>query len=86
MIPARNQPFVAFNQGSPLNLTQHDPIPVAALKSLPYFNGEDQTTPMEHIKDVANLCAVHHVTEENVAIRLLAASLSSLKTNQTICR
>ena len=66
--------FAAFDQGSPLNLTQHDPIPVAALKSLPYFSGEEQTTPTEHIQDVANLCALHHVTEDNIAVRLLAAS------------
>ena len=36
--------------------------------------GEDQTTPVEHIKDVANLCSLHHVTEDNVVVRLLAAS------------
>ena len=66
--------FVAFDQGSPLNLAQHDPIPVAALKSLSYFSGEEQTTPIENIQDVANLCALHHVTEDNIAVRLLAAS------------
>ena len=66
--------FAAFNQGSPLNLNQHDDIPVAALKSLPYFLGENQVTPIEHIQDVANLCALHHITEDNVVVRLLAAS------------
>lgn len=74
MIPTiRNQPFVAFNQGSPLNLTQHDEIPFASLRGLLYFYAEDHTTPTEHIKDVSNLCVVHHVTEENVALRLLVA-------------
>lgn len=42
MIPVvRNQPFDAFDQGIPLNLTQHDAIHVAALKSLPYFHCKD---------------------------------------------
>lgn len=39
----RVHPFVPFNQGSPLNLVQHDDILAAALKSLPFFTGEDQT-------------------------------------------
>lgn len=55
-------------------MVQHDDIPVAALKSLPYFPGEDQVTPIEHIQDVANLCALHHIMEDNVAMRLLAVS------------
>jgi len=38
---ARNQPFVDFDGGSPLNLTVYDVIPMAALKSLPYFTGEN---------------------------------------------
>ena len=57
-----------------MNLTHHDVILVATLKSLPYFTGEDQTTLVEHIKDVANLCALHHVTKDNVVVRLLAVS------------
>lgn len=70
---ARNQPFMPFNGGSPLNLAQHD-IPIAALKIFPFFIGEDQTAPIKHIRDVASLCGVHHITQENVAIRLLATS------------
>lgn len=35
--------FTPFNGGNPLLLAQNDDIPVAALKGLPYFNGEDQT-------------------------------------------
>lgn len=66
--------FVPFNQGSPLNLQKHDDIPLTTLKGLPEFMGEGQITPFEHIKDVATLCNVHHITQENVAVRLLAAS------------
>lgn len=69
----RVHPFVPFNHGSPLNLIQHDDIPAAALKSLPFFTGEDQTTTIEHIRDVASLCGVHHIIVENVVLRLLAA-------------
>ena len=72
---ARKYAFVPFNQGSPLNFSQHHDIPLAALKSLPDFTGENQTTTYEHIRDVATLCNVHHVTEEDVATKLLAASL-----------
>lgn len=72
--PPRVHPFVPFNQGSPLNLVQHDDIPAAALKSLPFFTGEDQITAIEHIRDVASLCGVHHIVAENVALTLLAAS------------
>lgn len=71
---ARQFPFVAFNGGSPFNLIQQDDIPVAALKSLPFFTREDQTTPIEHIRDIASLYGVDHVTQKNVALRLLFAS------------
>lgn len=66
--------FVPFDQGSPLDLAQHDVIPLAALKGLPDFTGDGQTSAFEHIRDIASLCNVHHVTQENVAVRLLAAS------------
>lgn len=36
-IPPRVQHFVPFSQGNPVNLTQHDDIPIASLKSLPFF-------------------------------------------------
>ena len=55
-------------------LAQRDPIPVAALKSLPFYTGETHVTPVEHIFDVASICAVHNITEDNVAVRLLATS------------
>lgn len=66
--------FILFNQGSPLNLVQHDDIPLAALKGLLEFIREGQVMPFEHIRDVVALCNVHHVTQENVAVRLLVAS------------
>jgi len=34
---ARQYVFVSFNGGNPLQLAQRDDIPMAALKSLPYF-------------------------------------------------
>lgn len=71
---ARNQPFVLFSGGNLLNLAQHDDILVAPLKIISFFTGEDQTTPIEHIKYVENLCLVHDITQKNVAIRLLASS------------
>lgn len=74
ILEASNKPFVPFNQGSPLNLTQHDDIPIAAQKSISFFTDEDQTTPIEHIKDATNLCVIHHIAKENVAIIFLAAS------------
>ena len=74
MAHPRNFAFVPFDQGSPLNLQQHNDIPLAALKGVPYFTGERQTTSFEHVRDIATLCNVHHMTQENVAIRLLAAS------------
>lgn len=74
-VMARQFAFVPFNQGSPLNLAQHDNIPLVALKSLPEYLGEGQTTTLEHIRDVATLCYAHHITQDNVAVRLLATSL-----------
>lgn len=62
------------NQDSTLNLTQHDDIPLVVLNSLPFFTREDQTTPIEHIRGTFSLCGVHHITQENVAIKLLDAS------------
>lgn len=67
----RQHTFVPFNGGNPLNLGQQDDILISILKILPIFMGEDQTTPLERIKDVASLCGVHHIIEENVAIQLL---------------
>lgn len=75
ILGVRQQVFSPFNGRSPLNLTHHDDIPIVSLKGIPYYLGEDHTTPIEHIKDVANLCPVHHFTKENVPLRLLVASL-----------
>ena len=72
---ARAFSFVPFNQGSPLNFSQHHDIPLAVLKSLPDFTRETQTIAYEHIRDIATLCSVHHITHEDVAAKLLAASL-----------
>ncbi|KAH9289488.1 hypothetical protein KI387_033605 [Taxus chinensis] len=70
--PPRN--FVTFTNGSPLVIPVYHDIPNAAMKIFPSFTGENQVTPAEHIKDVAALCAVHNITHEDVALRLLAAS------------
>lgn len=72
---ARNQVFVTFNGGSLLILTQWSVIPVAVLKSIPYFIGETTTMPIEHIQDIANICSVHNITQDDVAVRLFATSL-----------
>lgn len=66
---------MAFNQGSPLNLQQHDDILVASLIILCIFTREDQTSPIEHIRDIASLCGLHHVTQDNFDVILLAMSL-----------
>lgn len=56
--------FVPFDQGNPLNFLQHHDVPLAALKSLPDFTGESQTTTIDHIRDVASLCSVHHLPKK----------------------
>ncbi len=71
----RQHAFAPFNGGSPLLLAQRDPIPASALKSLPFFTGETNISPLEHIKEVSNVCSIHGVMEDNVAVRLLASSL-----------
>lgn len=73
--PPKNMPFVAFNQGSPLNIVQHHGIPLAVLRSLPHLTGEDHTTPIEHIRDVASLCGLHQVAKQDVVLKLLAVLL-----------
>lgn len=74
--PPRN--FVAWNSGSSLipstPPTMWDPILANALKALTKFSGEDCRTLVEHLQDVADVCMVHHVIEQNVALRLLVAS------------
>ena len=66
--------FATFNGGSPLLLAQRHDMPVSALKSLPDFTGETSISPLEHIQEVANISNIHGVTEDDVAVRLLATS------------
>ncbi|KAH9313105.1 hypothetical protein KI387_028140, partial [Taxus chinensis] len=51
-----------------------NPIPVAALKNIPYFTGENHKTPIDHIQDIANVCAIHEINEMDLAFKLLASS------------
>lgn len=62
-----------FTNGSPLVIPVYHDIPNATMKSLPSFIGENQVTPVEHIKDVTALCAIHNITHEDIALRLLAS-------------
>lgn len=71
---ACNQVFPPFNAISPLLLAQHDPIPIATLKSLPFYTMETYITPVEHILNVASICTLHNLKAENFAVRLLATS------------
>ncbi|KAH9306798.1 hypothetical protein KI387_011202, partial [Taxus chinensis] len=32
------------------------------------------TTPGDHVKDIANICAIHEINEMQVAVKLLAYS------------
>lgn len=54
---------------------QMDGIPLNALKNIPYFIGNTVATQIEHIQDMANICFVHNITEDNVDVKLLATSL-----------
>lgn len=54
---------------------QHHDVPLVALKSLLDFTGEGQTIAFEHIRDVTTICNIHNITQEDVATKLLAASL-----------
>lgn len=72
---ARNHVFAYFNGASPLLLAQRHDIPVLSLKCLPKFTGETSLLPIEYIQKVANLWNNHGITEDDVAVRLLASSL-----------
>ncbi|KAH9327582.1 hypothetical protein KI387_007760, partial [Taxus chinensis] len=63
-----------FTGNSPLALNAQHPVPISSLKNIPYFTGENQTTPGDHVKDIANLCAIHEIDEMQVAVKLLASS------------
>lgn len=78
MLPATNKNYVAWDAGSPLVAlvapAVWGTIPVSALKALPKFTGDNTKTLAEHLQDVADVCLVHGITTQNVALRLLAAS------------
>lgn len=46
-----------------------------ALKSIPNFTGEASISPLEHIQEVANVCNIHGIFEDDVVVRLMASSL-----------
>ena len=56
-------------------MAQRHDIPIAALKSIPEFTGETSISPLEHIQDVANVCNIHGIIEDDVVVRLIASSL-----------
>ncbi|KAH9298142.1 hypothetical protein KI387_029824, partial [Taxus chinensis] len=47
-------PFVNFTCSSPLALNAQNPVLIAALRNIPFFTGENHTTPGDHVKDIAN--------------------------------
>ncbi|KAH9327876.1 hypothetical protein KI387_044368, partial [Taxus chinensis] len=51
----------------------HD-MPNGALKSIPYFTGENQVTPQKHIQDIENVCSLYMITHDDVEVRLFVAS------------
>ncbi|KAH9327816.1 hypothetical protein KI387_043750 [Taxus chinensis] len=67
-------PFVNFTGSSPLALNAQNPVPIAALKNIPFFTTENHTTPGDHVKYIANVCAIHEINEMDVAVKLLASS------------
>lgn len=74
-VPPRN--FVTWNNESPLSPPTQPvvwgPIPSVVLKAIPKFTGECHKTPREHLQDIANVCTIHGIIEQNVALRLLVA-------------
>lgn len=72
---ARKFAFAPFKKGIPLAFAQHHDVPLVALKSILDFIGEGKTTTFEHIRDVTTICSIHNITQEDMATKLLAASL-----------
>ncbi|KAH9298487.1 hypothetical protein KI387_030169, partial [Taxus chinensis] len=66
-------PYANFMGISPLALNVQNLVPIVALKNIPYFTGENHTTPIDHIQDIANVCAIHEIVEMDVAVKLLAS-------------
>lgn len=78
MLPATNRNYVAWDVESPL-ATPVAPavwgaILVSAMKDIPKFTRDGSTTPTKHLRDVVNVCLVHEITMQNVALRLLVVS------------
>ncbi|KAH9299550.1 hypothetical protein KI387_031232, partial [Taxus chinensis] len=67
-------PFVNFTGNNPLALNAQNLVPIAALNNIPCFTRENHTTPGDHVKDIANVCAIHEINEMDVAVKLLASS------------
>ena len=59
-------------------MAQRHDIPIEELKSIPKFTGETSISPLEHIQEVANVSNIHGITEDDVAVRLLASSLKGI--------
>ncbi|KAH9298154.1 hypothetical protein KI387_029836, partial [Taxus chinensis] len=45
---AQNNPYINFTGSSPLSLNAQHLVPIAALKNIPYFTGENHTTLGDH--------------------------------------
>jgi hypothetical protein len=60
---------------SPLNFATHHDIPANALKILSFFTKENHVLVVDHIRDVATLCGLHQVTQQDISLKLLATSL-----------
>ncbi|KAH9296981.1 hypothetical protein KI387_028663, partial [Taxus chinensis] len=71
---AQPNPYVNFTGSSPLALIAQNPVPIAALKSIPYFTGENQTSLSDHVQDIVNVCTIHEIHEMDIAVKLLASS------------
>ena len=69
MAVPRVHAFATFNGGSPLLLAQRHDMSVSSLKSLPELTSEASISPLEHIQEVENVCNIHGVTEDDVAVR-----------------
>lgn len=78
MLPSTNKNCVEWDARSPLIVsvapTILATILVFALKAIPKFTKDGSKTPTRHLQDVADICLVHRITAQNVALRLLVAS------------
>ena len=45
------------------------------LKSIPDFTSETSISPLEHIQEVADVCNIHGIMEDDLVVRLLDLSL-----------